>query len=188
MGPGEDQASSTWYRSDWLTWWDLVRLKWSGMGWSGSWLFACSPARATCSRPTRLFWLACRYQSPTTASFLVHSLPGFAKALLGTVIAFSQRAPYPKYKNLTLGSHTTRFIKRSAAMFLSKLFLSAGATLLAFSVWKVFKLLYSLYKSPLGSIPGPRSSHFFYGNMLEIFDAVSDRPYRSSVISHSYAL
>jgi len=56
-------------------------------------------------------------------------------------------------------------------MFLSKLLFSAGATILAFGLWKIIGLLYAYYKSPLRSVPGPRSSHFFYGNFKEILKA-----------------
>ena len=42
--------------------------------------------------------------------------------------------------------------------------LSAGAML-----WKVANRLYHQYKSPARIIPGPKSSHWIYGNLKEIF-------------------
>jgi hypothetical protein len=57
-------------------------------------------------------------------------------------------------------------------MFLTKLLLSLSATLLSLALWKLSGLLFQMYRSPLRSIPGPRSSHFFYGNMKEIIKAV----------------
>jgi len=53
-------------------------------------------------------------------------------------------------------------------LFLFKLLLSVAATILAFGLWKIVGLLYSLYTSPLRSIPGPKSAHFFYGNFKDI--------------------
>ena len=57
-------------------------------------------------------------------------------------------------------------------MNLSHLLLSAGATILVFGLWKIIEFLYALYKSPLRSMPGPSSSHIFYGNFAEIMKAV----------------
>ena len=58
-------------------------------------------------------------------------------------------------------------------LFLFKLLLSVAATILAFGLWKIVGLLYSLYTSPLRSVPGPKSAHFFYGNFKDITNAVS---------------
>lgn len=56
---------------------------------------------------------------------------------------------------------------------LSQLLLSAGATVLAFGLWKLAGLIYLHYKSPVRMIPGPKSSHWLYGNFKEIIHAVS---------------
>lgn len=54
-----------------------------------------------------------------------------------------------------------------------QLVVSAGIALLAFGLWKLSKILYRRWSSPLRSLPGPKSSHWFFGNVKEIFNAVS---------------
>jgi hypothetical protein len=58
-------------------------------------------------------------------------------------------------------------------MLLLKFLLSAGATLLAFGIWKTIEFFYTQYKSPLRALPGPKSSGFIFGNLKEIIKAVS---------------
>lgn len=61
---------------------------------------------------------------------------------------------------------------RLVVMSMSQL-LSAGAVVLAFGLWKVAMLLYHRYRSPMRMIPGPKSSHWLYGNLKEVLEAVS---------------
>ncbi|KIM82588.1 hypothetical protein PILCRDRAFT_467407 [Piloderma croceum F 1598] len=50
----------------------------------------------------------------------------------------------------------------------SHLFLSAGATLVIWIVFKAAARIIRSFKSPLRNIRGPNSSHWFYGNYMEI--------------------
>ncbi|KAF7359134.1 hypothetical protein MSAN_01255000 [Mycena sanguinolenta] len=55
-------------------------------------------------------------------------------------------------------------------MFL-KLFFSAAGSLGAYALYQIFKLVYREFNSPLKSLPGPKSTHFFYGNLKDISNA-----------------
>lgn len=55
-----------------------------------------------------------------------------------------------------------------------KLLLSVAITLLASGLWKILVSVYRRRVTPLRLIPGPPSTHWFYGNRGEIEEAVSD--------------
>jgi hypothetical protein len=69
--------------------------------------------------------------------------------------------------------------------FMSGIFFMGPGThsVLAFSLWKLSGLLFQIYRSPLLSMPGPRSSHFFYGNMKEIIKAARGHSILSPMIN-----
>ncbi|KAJ7496541.1 cytochrome P450 [Mycena latifolia] len=48
---------------------------------------------------------------------------------------------------------------------------SVAGTLGAYALYKISKLVYRELTSPIKHLPGPKSSHFFYGNLKEIFKA-----------------
>ncbi|KII91538.1 hypothetical protein PLICRDRAFT_156698 [Plicaturopsis crispa FD-325 SS-3] len=54
------------------------------------------------------------------------------------------------------------------ALSISLLFVSAGATLLAFGLYKLAELVYGNLASPLRNLPGPPSSSWIFGNFNEI--------------------
>lgn len=54
-----------------------------------------------------------------------------------------------------------------------KFLISAAITLLAFGLWKILVVLYRRRVSAVRLIPGPPSTHWFYGNGKEILAAVS---------------
>ncbi|KAJ6606201.1 cytochrome P450 [Mycena vulgaris] len=56
-------------------------------------------------------------------------------------------------------------------MVLLKLLASAAGTLGAYALYEILKLVYQEFNSPLRHLPGPKSSHFFYGNFKEIWQA-----------------
>ena len=53
-----------------------------------------------------------------------------------------------------------------------QLAVSTGIALLTFGFWNLGKLFYQRWSSPLRSLPGPKSSHWLFGNSREIFKAV----------------
>ncbi|KAJ7891297.1 cytochrome P450 [Mycena olivaceomarginata] len=55
-------------------------------------------------------------------------------------------------------------------MFL-KLFFSLVGSLAAYAGYQFFSLIYREFNSPLKFLPGPKSSHFFYGNLRDIWKA-----------------
>lgn len=55
---------------------------------------------------------------------------------------------------------------------LSQVFLSAGATLLVFGLYKLLEIVYIQYTSPLLAISGPKSASWFIGNIGQILNAV----------------
>lgn len=59
----------------------------------------------------------------------------------------------------------------------SQLFLSAGATLVVWIVFKAAARIIRILKSPLRDMGGPDNPHWFYGNYREIMRTVS-RLYR----------
>lgn len=69
-------------------------------------------------------------------------------------------------------SNTPSLKQRAAMSLQSQLLLLAGATVLAFGLWTLASLFYPQYKSPMRMIPGPKSSHWLYGNLNEILEAV----------------
>jgi hypothetical protein len=52
-----------------------------------------------------------------------------------------------------------------------------AATVGAYGLYRLLKLYYGEYTSPLRDLPGPKSSSLIYGNMKEIWAAVSDDSY-----------
>ncbi|KAJ7144946.1 cytochrome P450 [Mycena crocata] len=57
-------------------------------------------------------------------------------------------------------------------MFL-ELLLSVFGTLGAYILYHVLKCLYQEFNSPLRYLPGPKSTHFFYGNLKEVWQSDS---------------
>ncbi|KAJ7700852.1 cytochrome P450 [Mycena rosella] len=55
-------------------------------------------------------------------------------------------------------------------MFL-KLLASIAGTLGAYALYEILKLVYQEFNSSLRHLPGPKSTHFFYGNFREIWKA-----------------
>ncbi|KAF7353805.1 hypothetical protein MVEN_01066000 [Mycena venus] len=55
-------------------------------------------------------------------------------------------------------------------MFL-KLLLSVAGSLGAYVLYQIFRLICKEFNSPLKNMPGPKSSHIFYGNLREIWKA-----------------
>ncbi|KAJ7640464.1 cytochrome P450 [Mycena polygramma] len=55
-------------------------------------------------------------------------------------------------------------------MFL-KLLGSVAGSLGAYLAYEVLKMIYGEFTSPIRHLPGPKSTHWFYGNMKEIFKA-----------------
>ncbi|KAJ6500711.1 cytochrome P450 [Mycena sanguinolenta] len=55
-------------------------------------------------------------------------------------------------------------------MFL-KLFFSVAGSLGAYTLYQIFKLVYREFNSPLKYLPGPKSTHLFYGNLRDISNA-----------------
>lgn len=49
---------------------------------------------------------------------------------------------------------------------------SLAATLGAYVLYRLIKLYYEEYTSPLRDLPGPKSTSLIYGNIKEIWDAV----------------
>ncbi|KAJ7118957.1 cytochrome P450 [Mycena epipterygia] len=56
-------------------------------------------------------------------------------------------------------------------MVFLKLLASVAGTLGAYALYEILKLIYQEFNSPLRHLPGPQSSHFFYGNFKEIWKA-----------------
>ena len=52
---------------------------------------------------------------------------------------------------------------------------SLAATILAYGLYKVIKLIYGEVTSPLRDLPGPKSTSWIYGNFKEIWEAVSTK-------------
>ena len=61
------------------------------------------------------------------------------------------------------------------ATTLTRLAGSLTATLLAYGLYKVVKLIYDEVTSPLRDLSGPKSSSWIYGNFKEIWEAVSTK-------------
>jgi hypothetical protein len=55
---------------------------------------------------------------------------------------------------------------------LLKLAISVAGSLGVYALYEVLKLAYGELKSPIRYLPGPPSTHWFYGNLKEIFKAV----------------
>lgn len=55
---------------------------------------------------------------------------------------------------------------------LLKLLASIAGTAAAYGLYEILKMVYQEFNSPLRHLPGPKSTHWFYGNMKEIFKAV----------------
>jgi hypothetical protein len=55
---------------------------------------------------------------------------------------------------------------------LLKLVVSVAGSLGVYALYEVLKLVYGELKSPIRYLPGPPSTHWFYGNLKEIFKAV----------------
>jgi hypothetical protein len=55
---------------------------------------------------------------------------------------------------------------------LLKLLGSIAGSLGAYGLYEILKLVYSELTSPTRYLPGPKSTHWFYGNIREIFKAV----------------
>ncbi|KAJ7778733.1 cytochrome P450 [Mycena maculata] len=55
-------------------------------------------------------------------------------------------------------------------MFL-RLLASVAGTLGAYALYQILKLIYGEFNSPLRLLPGPKSTHFFYGNLRDIWKA-----------------
>ncbi|KAJ7272844.1 cytochrome P450 [Mycena rebaudengoi] len=53
----------------------------------------------------------------------------------------------------------------------SRLVASAGSLGLAYIVYQLLKVAYREFNSPLRHLPGPKSSHFFFGNIRDIWKA-----------------
>ncbi|KAJ7289289.1 cytochrome P450 [Mycena rebaudengoi] len=53
-------------------------------------------------------------------------------------------------------------------MVLFKLLASVAGTLAAYALYEILKALYTEIWSPLRSVPGPRSTHWFFGNFREL--------------------
>ncbi|KAF7976459.1 hypothetical protein HWV62_6711 [Athelia sp. TMB] len=76
-------------------------------------------------------------------------------------------------------------------MILTQLSLSAGATLLAFGLWKLFEFVHHQWTTPLRLVPGPKSAHWFYGNFGQILKAqarlcTKDTRAVAHILNHSY--
>jgi hypothetical protein len=56
---------------------------------------------------------------------------------------------------------------------LSQLLLSAGVTLVLWALFKAASRIIRSFNSPLRSIGGPKSSHWFYGNYGDLMRSVS---------------
>ncbi|KAJ7496540.1 cytochrome P450 [Mycena latifolia] len=54
-------------------------------------------------------------------------------------------------------------------MVFLKLLTSVSGTLGAYALYQVLKLVYQEFNSPIRHLPGPKSTHFFYGNFKEIW-------------------
>jgi hypothetical protein len=57
---------------------------------------------------------------------------------------------------------------------MSSLSLAAAiaATLGAYTIYTLLKILYQEYASPLRNVPGPKSDHWFLGNRQQLFKNV----------------
>nr|GAT54231.1 predicted protein [Mycena chlorophos] len=53
----------------------------------------------------------------------------------------------------------------------SKLLVSVGGTLGAYVLYHLLRLVYEEFRSPLRFLPGPKSAHWLFGNIREIFRA-----------------
>ena len=63
-------------------------------------------------------------------------------------------------------------------MVLAKLVLSVGATLAAYGLYRLLEFVIGQLNSPLRDLKGPPSPSWVYGNLKQIFDAVStSRPF-----------
>jgi hypothetical protein len=70
-------------------------------------------------------------------------------------------------------------------MVLFKLFLSAALIFTTFGLNKLLKAVYRQWTSPLRHFPGPPSPSFLYGNIKQIFNAVS---YISEYVASIYGI
>jgi hypothetical protein len=57
-------------------------------------------------------------------------------------------------------------------MAFAQLLLSAGATLLLWALFKAVARINHRFKSPLHNMKGPKESHWFYGNVRDIWGTV----------------
>lgn len=53
---------------------------------------------------------------------------------------------------------------------LLKLATSVFGTLAAYALYEVLKLVYAQLTSPIRNLPGPKSTHWFFGNFKELMD------------------
>ncbi|CAK5263997.1 unnamed protein product [Mycena citricolor] len=54
---------------------------------------------------------------------------------------------------------------------ITKVLVALGGTLGAFGLYELLKLVYKEFNSPIKHLPGPKPTHWFYGNMRDIFRA-----------------
>ena len=59
---------------------------------------------------------------------------------------------------------------------IEKLLLAALASLVAFGLWTLFQFVYRELTSPIRHLRGPKGTSWIYGNMGDIFNAVSHGP------------
>ena len=52
-----------------------------------------------------------------------------------------------------------------AGIVILKLLVTLVATLIAYGVYQVFRVIYAELTSPIRDLPGPKSTNLFYGNL-----------------------
>jgi hypothetical protein len=85
--------------------------------------------------------------------------------VIGTTLAAKL---WKQLLNLTEGavastSHPTMFLK---------LLISVAGSVGAYALYQILKLVWEELNSPLRHLPGPKSTHLFYGNLKDIWKAV----------------
>jgi hypothetical protein len=58
-------------------------------------------------------------------------------------------------------------------MVFAKLIVSTAGTLLAYSLFRLIRLFTKQLTSPVRDLPGPKSSHWFYGSVKEFLKDAS---------------
>ena len=56
---------------------------------------------------------------------------------------------------------------------IGNLLLAALASVVAFGLWTLFQFVYRVFTSPLRHLRGPKGTSWIFGNMGDIFHAVS---------------